>query len=60
MFLESAVSLFKSLNIPVVIEGVETEEQLSIAKEKQIDYIQGFYFSTPLKENDLLAFLNNK
>ena len=57
IFLDSATRLFKSLNIPIVIEGVETEKQLSLSKEKQIDYIQGYYFSKPLKEPDLLEFL---
>lgn len=57
VFLDSAVRLFKNLNIPIVIEGVENEKQLSLSKEKEIDYIQGYYFSKPLKEADLLAFL---
>ena len=57
LFLDSAVRLFKNLNIPIVVEGVETEKQLSLSKEKEIDYIQGYYFSKPLKEEDLLVFL---
>ena len=57
LFFEAAISLFKNLNIPIVIEGVEQEKQLSLAKDKKIDYIQGFYFSEPLKEPDLLEFL---
>ena len=57
VFLDSAVRLFKNLNIPIVVEGVETEKQLSLSKEKEIDYIQGYYFSKPLKEEDLLVFL---
>ena len=57
IFLDSAVSLFKNLNIPIVIEGVETEKQLSLSKEKLIDYIQGYFFSRPLKEQDLINFL---
>ena len=62
LFFEAAISLFKNLNIPIVIEGVEQEKQLKLAKEKKIDYIQGFYFSKPLKEGALLEFLskNNK
>ena len=57
LFFEAAISLFKNLNIPIVIEGVEQEKQLQLAKDKKIDYIQGFYFSKPLKEDDLLEFL---
>ena len=62
IFFEAAINLFKNLNIPIVIEGVETEKQLDLSIKKQIDYIQGYYFSKPLKEDDLLEFLakNNK
>ena len=57
IFFDAAISLFKNLNIPIVIEGVEVEKQLNLAKKKQIEYIQGYYFSKPLKEKDLLEFL---
>ena len=57
IFLDSAINLFKNLNIPIVIEGVETEEQLKLAKEKDIDYVQGYYFSRPLEEESLIDFL---
>ena len=59
IFLNAAVNLFKSLNIPIVIEGVENEKQLEISKQKQVDYIQGYYFTKPLKEEELLKFLEN-
>ena len=59
VFLDSAVHLFKNLNIPIIIEGVEQEKQLALAKSKNIEYIQGYYFSKPLKEEDLLKFLKN-
>ena len=58
IFFDAAINLFKNLNIPIVIEGVEREEQLKIAIDRQIEYIQGFYFSKPLKEQDLIEFLN--
>ena len=57
IFFNAAVNLFKNLNIPIVIEGVESEKQLAFAKENKVDYIQGYYFTKPLKEEDLLAFL---
>ena len=37
-----------SLNVPVVAEGVETEEQLQLLKELGCPLVQGFYFSKPL------------
>ena len=57
IFFDAAINLFKNLNIPIVIEGVETEKQLLLANQKQIEYVQGYYFSKPLKEEDLLVFL---
>ena len=60
IFLDSAIQLFRNLGIPIVIEGVETKEQLEFIKEKKIDYVQGFYFAKPMKEEDLIKFLNKK
>lgn len=60
IFLDSAVHLFKNLNIPIVIEGVEKEDQLELAKKKEIDYVQGYYFSKPLEEDNLIDFLKKK
>ena len=57
IFFDAAISLFKNLNIPIVVEGVENEKQLALAKKKQIEYVQGFYFSTPLREKELIEFL---
>ena len=57
IFFDAAINLFNNLDIPIVIEGVETEKQLALAKAKKIDYVQGYYFSKPLKEEDLLDYL---
>ena len=59
IFLDSAIRLFRNLNIPIVIEGVETEKQLTYTKSKSIDYVQGYYFAKPLKEDELIVFLKN-
>ena len=57
IFLDSAIKLFKNLNIPIVVEGVENKEQLDYIRTKSIDFIQGYYFTKPLKEEELLDFL---
>ena len=59
VFFDAAVNLFRSLEIPIVIEGVETEEQLAMSKNKKIDFVQGYYFTKPLKEEDLFKFLKD-
>jgi EAL domain-containing protein (putative c-di-GMP-specific phosphodiesterase class I) len=42
------INIAKSLKIPVVAEGVETEEQVRLLKELGCEIIQGYYFSEPL------------
>jgi len=42
------LGIARSLKIPVVAEGVETEEQLQLLKKLGCPLVQGFYFSKPL------------
>ena len=42
------IELARRLGLKVVAEGVETEEQLSILKELQCQYAQGYLFSKPI------------
>lgn len=46
--LKGIVALAHSLNIKVICEGVETPEQNNLVSESDCDYIQGWYYSTPL------------
>lgn len=41
------------LNKQVCVEGVETEEELSVAIKVGCDMVQGFYFYKPMELNDL-------
>lgn len=50
----SIISLAHQLDINVVAEGVETELQLEYLRKKRCDYIQGYLFSKPLKEEDII------
>lgn len=44
----STVILADSLGIPVLAEGVETEEQLAVLRNRGVNEIQGFYFGKPM------------
>jgi EAL domain-containing protein (putative c-di-GMP-specific phosphodiesterase class I) len=39
------------------MEGTETKEAVDLLSDLSCEYIQGFYFSKPLPENDFLEFI---
>ena len=41
----------------IVIEGVETEAQMDFIRTSGCHWVQGFYLSRPLPEDELLAFV---
>ena len=52
---ELIIDISKRLGIPVVAEGIETEDQLRILKELGCIYAQGFFFAKPMHSNDFEA-----
>lgn len=50
---KSIIDLAHNLNLSVVAEGVENQTQLTIIEQLGAEEIQGFYFSKPLKPEDL-------
>jgi EAL domain-containing protein (putative c-di-GMP-specific phosphodiesterase class I) len=57
VILGSMVALAKELKRDVVIEGVETEDDLSRAKAAGCEFVQGFYYSVALSSADALNFI---
>ncbi|MGN6517257.1 MAG: putative bifunctional diguanylate cyclase/phosphodiesterase [Rhizomicrobium sp.] len=57
IILNSMVSLARDLNRDVVIEGVETAEDVARVKAVGCRFAQGFYYSAPLSAADVLAFI---
>jgi diguanylate cyclase (GGDEF)-like protein len=55
----STIAMVKNLGLVVIAEGVETAAQLRSLTENGCDLIQGYYFSKPVPEVDLLAFIQN-
>ncbi len=54
--LRGIVSLTRGLDIGIVIEGVETGEQLALIKKHNCaDLIQGYVFSTPISPHSIAA-----
>ncbi|ACE85224.1 putative bifunctional diguanylate cyclase/phosphodiesterase [Cellvibrio japonicus] len=57
--LRAMIVFAKSLDLTVVIEGVETREQARICRDYGADYLQGYLFSKPLSPRDFEHFLHN-
>lgn len=53
--IQCVLNLAKQLKIPVVAEGVETEEQYVYLKNSGCDVIQGYYFSKPIPQEEFLS-----
>lgn len=51
------ISLAKWLDLLVIAEGVETLEQVDKLRSMDCDYVQGYYFSRPVPEEDYLRML---
>lgn len=56
--MDSLISLAHSLDLIVVGEGIESKEHVIRLNEAKCDYIQGYYFSKPLEENQIQAINN--
>ena len=50
--IEIIIDIAKYLNLPVIAEGVETEEQYLALKELGCDYIQGFIWGRPMPPDE--------
>lgn len=58
--IESVVKMTDSLNIPVIVEGVETEEQAQFLQGLRVRYVQGFLYYRPMPSSDFETLLHNK
>ena len=57
---ESMIRLAQSLGLDTVVEGVETDEQARQVIDLGCDYIQGYYYSRPLGQEDFEDYLANE
>lgn len=55
--INSLISLFHSLHLPVVAEGVETKEQFNKLKTVDCNYIQGYLFSKAVSFGEIEELL---
>jgi EAL domain-containing protein (putative c-di-GMP-specific phosphodiesterase class I) len=58
--IELIIDIADYLRVPVVAEGVETEEQYLTLKEMGCNYVQGYYFSRPVPPEEFDRFLTER
>jgi len=56
----STIAMVKNLGLIVIAEGVETAAQLRSLTENDCNLIQGFYFSRPVPEVELIEFIQSR
>ena len=55
--IELIIDIADYLNVPVVAEGVETQEQYLVLREMGCEYVQGYYFSKPVPPEEFDRFI---
>ncbi|MBR1572555.1 MAG: GGDEF domain-containing protein [Lachnospiraceae bacterium] len=57
VILENSIHMIHDLGCKVLVEGVETEEQVAMLQNYGVDYLQGYYFSQPVSKDRFVEFI---
>ena len=58
--LESVVNMAKQIAIPVIVEGVETQQQSDFLEELGCRYVQGFFYYKPMPISEFQKLILNE
>lgn len=58
--LENMVRMLRDMNKQVLVEGVETESQARMLSDMNCDYLQGYFYSRPMEESEVVSFILGK
>ncbi len=56
---ESIINMTKTMAIPIICEGVETQEQIDFLESLGCRYVQGYYFYRPMPASDFMQLIDN-
>jgi len=56
--IRATLFIARELNCQTIAEGVETKEQAMALSAMGVDYLQGYYFAKPMKNEDLIVWQN--
>ena len=57
VILSNVIDMINRLNIKMVAEGVETIDQVNRLCDLGVDYLQGYYYSRPIRGEEYVEFL---
>lgn len=55
--IQNTVKMLKDMNMEIVVEGIETQSMAKQFADLNCDYIQGYYYSKPIPEDDFVEFI---
>ena len=58
--LQNTVRMIKDLNMEIVVEGIEPADMVKKFSDLKCDFIQGFYYSKPIPEQEFVKFISDK
>ncbi len=57
IILENTVNMIQRIKKQILVEGVETGNQIRMLSKLNVDYLQGYYFSKPIPKAEFTAFI---
>ena len=58
--LESIINMTRTMGLPIIVEGVETKEQVEFLRTLGCRYMQGYYFYKPMPVRDFEALITKE
>ena len=60
IILENTINMIKLMKKKILVEGVETAEQVKLLDKLGVDYLQGYFFSKPIPKDDFVALITRQ
>lgn len=60
VILTGIIDMIHKLNIKIVAEGIENKEMVEELTKLNVDYLQGFYYSKPVPENEFYEMVKSQ
>ena len=57
ILLENTVRMVRQMHRGILVEGVETQKQLDMLRDLDVDYIQGYFYSKPIPKDEFMEHL---